>query len=1003
MMWSERGKDVRRLTIRAHLLLAIALLSLVACAPSNASVDLMGYREIMDYEAYLHQHLQDGAGTPDYEVVISAIDYARVSGEVTIGNIEGVDCLLTGEDGFVEWDINIPAAGLYNIELEYYPIKGRGTSIERSLEINGQTPFEGARYLELTRIWGDAESIVSDNQGNELRPLQREYPAWVRQILKDSMGDYLEPYRFYLDEGINTLTLRSRREPVAIGSIRIFQMETTPTYQEVYSAHIQQGRGPASGVLIKLQERDATYRSSATLSPQSDMGDPTLEPYHPVLIRLNSIGGSNWNRVGDWIRWDFEVPEDGFYKIAVKGKQNLRRGSYSSRLVTIDGELPFSELRTVRFPYSTSYEMTVLGPPDSDEPYLFYLTKGKHYIKMEAVLGDLVDLIRTVESSLYDLNSVYRQIIMITSPTPDPIRTYQLDRRIPGLVEELTKQSAIIGEVADGLESFTGQKGGATVLLQDLSRQLIDLAKDPESIPTRLGEFRDNLGALGTWLLDIRTQPLEVDYVVIASPEQQLPRATPTAAERLLHEVRALAASYTHDYRAVGDVHGREGDVVLLKVWMGWGRDQGQILKRLIENDFTPQTGITVNLELVNMNVLLPATLAGRGPDVAMGVSTAQPVNFAFRGGVVDLSEFDDFPEVAARFKHSALVPFMFRDSVYAVPDQQPFLMLFYRADILEELGLDVPQTWDDVLDIIPILQKRNLEIGLPFSSAPRSVSASIGEVSSSIGSLSSSGGVLTFLSFLYQNGEELFVEDGLATNLDDETAVGAFTLWTELYELYKLPLEYSAENRFRMGEMPLVITSYTFYNQLQVFAPELRGKWDFTLVPGTRRSDGIIDRSCPVGPSPTSPGGQSGTIILSASSQKDAAWEFVKWWSSADTQVTFGRQIESLFGPAGRYATANVEAMASLPWSVEEYTRLMAQWEWVRGVPEVPGGYMGGRYLDNAFRRVVYDSEPVRDTLIEYNRMINEEIVRKREEFGLPTTYDELDPIHRRLYWVEE
>jgi ABC-type glycerol-3-phosphate transport system substrate-binding protein len=1002
MIWSERGEDVGRLTIRACLLLAIALLSLVACASSDALTDLSGYREIMDYETYLHQHLQNGASTPDYDLTVRAVDYARTSGDVMVGNIEGVDCLLMGEDGVVEWEVEIPAAGLYNIELEYYPIEGRGTTIERSLEVNGQTPFEGARYLEFTRIWGDAEEIVSDNQGNELRPIQREYPFWTRQALKDAMGDYLEPYKFYLDEGINTLTLRSRREPVALASIRIFQLAEAPTYQEVYAAHIEQGHRPASGVFIKLQERDATYRSSSTLSPQFDMGDPTLEPYHPVLIRLNSIGGSNWSRVGEWVRWDFEVPQDGFYKIAVKGKQNLRRGAYSSRLITIDGELPFSELRTVRFPYSTGYEMTVLGPPDSDEPYLFYLTKGKHYIQMEAVLGDLVDLIRTVEDSLYDLNTIYRQIVMITSPTPDPIRTYQLERRIPGLIEELTKQSATIGEVADGLEAFTGQKGGTTVLLRDLSRQLIDLADDPETIPTRLGEFRDNLGSLGTWLLDIRTQPLEVDYIVIASPEQRLPRATPTLVQRLLHEVRALAASYTHDYRAVGDVYEREGDVVPLKVWIGLGRDQAQILKRMIENDFTPRTGITVNLELISMGVLLPATLAGRGPDVAIGVSTAQPINFAFRGGVVDLTEFEDFPEVAARFKHSALVPFMFRDSVYALPDQQPFLMLFYRADILDELGLEVPQTWDDVLELIPILQKRNMDIGLPFSSAPRSVSMAIGDVSSSVGSLSSSGGVLTFLSFLYQSGEELFVEDGLATNLDNEKAMGAFRLWTELYELYNLPLEYSAENRFRTGEMPLIITGYTFYNQMQVFAPELRGKWDFTLVPGTVRADGVIDRSTPVGPSPTT-SGQTGTIILSSTSQKEAAWEFVKWWSSTDVQVAFGRQIESLYGPAGRYATANVEAMAALPWSVEEYTKLKEQWEWVRGVPEVPGGYMVGRYLDNAFRRVVYASEPVRDTLIEYNRMINEEIVRKREEFGLPTTYEELDPAHRKLYWIEE
>lgn len=990
---------------RARFVLTSLLLALVAFygevqAVTGTATGLLGYKSAVEYEVYLRQHLDAGVVGPEQEIVVHGRDYSRASGEVAAASIEGVDCVYTGEDAVVEWEIVIPSAGLYNIELEYYPVEGRGTSIERALEINGEVPFEGAEYLQFSRIWGDAEEIVRDNQGNELRPLQKEYPSWTRQVLKDSMGDYLEPYKFYLNEGRNTLALRSRREPVAVKSIRVFQLAEPPSYKELLASQMAQGYKPASGVIIKLQERDSTYRSSSTMSPQPDRGDPTLEPYHPVLLRLNAIGGTEWSQAGEWIRWDFEISQDGFYKIAIKAKQNLYRGAYSSRRITIDGQLPFKELQTVRFPYSTSYQMNVLSSPDDGEPYLFYLTKGRHYITMEVVLGDFVDLIRTVETSLYDLNTLYRRIIMITSPTPDPIRTYQLKERIPGLVEELTRQAGIISEVAEDLESFTGQKGGTTVLLQELARQLTDLAADTDSIPSRVGEFRDNLGALGTWLLDVRQQPLRVDYLVIASPEQKLPRANPTTAERLIHEVRALISSYTHDYRAVGDVHSREGDTVPLKVWIGLGRDQAQILKRMIENEFTPKTGIPVNLELVNMGVLLPATLAGRGPDVAMGVSTAQPINFALRGGVVDLTQFPDFDEVALRFKHSALVPFMFRDSVYAVPDQQPFLMLFYRADVLDELGLKVPQTWDDVIEIIPILQKRNMQLGLPFSSPPRSVSMTIGDVSDTIGSLSSSGGVLTLLSFLYQKRQELFIEDGIATNLDNEAAVEAFALWTELYELYKLPLEYNAANRFRTGEMPLIVTGYTFYNTLQVFATELRGKWGFTLVPGTMRPDGTIDRSVPVGPTPTS-SGETGTIILSSSSQIDAAWEFVKWWSSTEVQAAFGRQIESLLGPAGRYATANVEAMRRLPWSVDELDKLMVQWDWVRGVPEVPGGYMIGRYLDNAFRRVVYNSDPVRDTLIEYNRMINEEIVRKRAEFGLPTTYEELDQEHRKLYWV--
>ena len=289
------------------------------------------------------------------------------------------------------------------------------------------------------------------------------------------------------------------------------------------------------------------------------------------------------------------------------------------------------------------------------------------------------------------------------------------------------------------------------------------------------------------------------------------------------------------------------------------------------------------------------------------------------------------------------------------------------------------------------------MDFGLPFSVPAKAMSSSIGDVSSTMGSLSSSGGVLNLLMFMYQKDQELFIEDGIATNLDHEAAVEAFTLWTELYELYKLPLDYNASNGFRMGDMPLVIASYGLYNELQVFAPELRGKWGFTLVPGTLKEDGTIDRSAPAAV------GQTGSMIMAASDKVEEGWEFLKWWTSTETQIEFGRQIESTLGVAGRYATANVEALAGLPWSVEEYQKLMAQWQWVRGVPEVPGGYMIGRYLDNAFRQVVYNNKPARDILVDYNRLINEEIQRKREEFSLPTEFDDLPEEYRKLYWVEQ
>ena len=59
--------------------------------------------------------------------------------------------------------------------------------------------------------------------------------------------------------------------------------------------------------------------------------------------------------------------------------------------------------------------MKRLGLDTHDEPFLFYLEKGKHEITLEAVLGDLADLLFQTEEALYELTSIYRSIIMITS------------------------------------------------------------------------------------------------------------------------------------------------------------------------------------------------------------------------------------------------------------------------------------------------------------------------------------------------------------------------------------------------------------------------------------------------------------------------------------------------------------------------------------------------------------------------------------------------------------
>lgn len=173
-----------------------------------------------------------------------------------------------------------------------------------------------------------------------------------------------------------------------------------------------------------------------------------------------------------------------------------------------------------------------------------------------------------------------------------------------------------------------------------------------------------------------------------------------------------------------------------------------------------------------------------------------------------------------------------------------------------------------------------------------------------------------------------------------------------------------------------MAITDYTFYNTLSVSAPEIRGLWGFTTVPGIEQNDGSIRRD-------VSSGGTS-VIMMDQAKDKEAAWEFMKWWTSRETQVRFGREMEGLMGAAARYPTANIEALKELPWPTLDYQNLEQQWHWVKGIPEVPGGYYTGRNLDNAFREVINNGTHPRDALFDYVEEINREIDFKQKEINL-------------------
>lgn len=977
--------STKKLLVWVGLILGIAVICLVLNLTKTSnfhdkydgydlSADTAGAKREGTYTLYLNAH--SGAARPKQNIEVDVTSYIDAEDAKVTDEYEGAEkALYTGNDSKVTWEVDVPEEGFYNVYLEYMTVKSRGVAIERAFYVNGELPFQNASDMTFLRMWTDASEPRVDNRGNEIRPTQTEVYGWQSTYLKDKMGYVSEPYQFYFEKGKNTITLEAVNEPMVLRKLDIVAVEDEFKYAD-YTAAQTGTKAAGSGLdyVQIVQGEDSTVRSESSLYAKYDRASAITKPYSITKTILNYIGGEAWRNPGQWIEWNVEVPEDGYYHLCIKGRQNYDRGNISYRSLSIDGEAPFDEMKQVAFRFGNDWESLVLSD-ESDKPYSFYLTKGTHTVRLEATLGDMGMILEELSDSTFRLNQIYRTLLVYTGATPDQYRDYKVDQVYPEIMEAMSLESKRLYKIVDEVVETTGQKADKIASAQTLAQQLERFCEKPEKITLEFTTFKENISALGSAILSMSETKLDIDYIAVYGENAKLDKDKSNFFKKAAHEVKSFFASFFIDYDAVGDVYADESNTV--KVWVLTGRDQGTILKSMIDDTFTPATGIPINVEIVGADALLNAVVAGNGPNVVLSVGAGQPVDFALRNAVEDLTQFDDYEEVLKEFVPSTYRQYMLDDSLYALPETLSYNVMFYRKDVLEDLELEVPQTWKELIEMLPTIQGNNLSVGIPTAAGSSGSAAASTAVASAQADLS------MYFTLLYQQGGDLYNDKGTQTIINNEAGVAAFKEYTKYFTDYGIPVIYDFVTRFRSGEMPIGIANFTTYNTLVVSAPEIAGLWDFTLVPGTEKTDengnAYIDRSAFVS--------GSATMMLKTEDEKlkQSAWEFMKWWASSDTQVRFGREIEALLGSSARYATANMEAIKQLSWSASDIEILEKQLSYTVGIREVPGGYYTGRHISNACRKVINEKTDPRETIIDYSIKIDEELTKKRKEFGLP------------------
>ena len=952
-------KNIRK----KHLFVAIAIIAVLACLigvmqirrmPSENAISGVVYQSEQDHWKDSGYTLALGAS-----LEVLAADFAEQSQIVDslspYGKTGPVVHLNAGNS--LTLQIQAEKAGLYRIRAEYAIPEHSTMNCMIALTQDGNSPFDDAQHIVLPQLLSVGSYPFDRNkQGGEIAPDVYNEQIWQTRnfrTMSQSTTDYL---LFYLKEGTNEVTLKLNEGEIYLSRLLLDAPEELPTYEE-YKAMYPASQGGNASIILEAERM--TYKNSAVPSPSATR-DINAYPFESSTHLMSVVGGDTWSTNGVALYYEFDVDVAGWYRLGMKtqrsAKSTAATNTYIYRSISIDGQVPFQEADTMIFPSSRDWQINWLG--NEQEDFCIYLTEGTHVLGLEVNSTMLIPISQRIRELNDQVNDISLEIRKIIGNNTDVYRDWELENFIPNLGQSLYAIADELDALADEMTAINHNQGMNTSVtsMRICAKQLRTLAEDPDEIPNHMTLLTEGSGSvsqkLGELSESILVQPLSIDQIYLVQSEGQIETSSATSWESLVEEVAYFFSSFK------SAVPAEEEDRVIT-VWVNRGRNYVDLLQSMIDNDFTVKTGIHVQLSVMpGEQKLILSNTNGTQPDVAMGVSCAFPYQLALRGALADLRQFDGFNEVAQRFAPGSHVMHVYNDGIYALTDTQDYYVMYYRTDLLEKMGIPIPETWEDVLEILPELRRHGMNFYTPLS-----------------GNTSFKSFYAT-MPFIYQKGASLYSEDGHTVALNSTEGLEAMRFMTDLYTIYGLPNQVGDfYQQFRSGTMPIGISGFPMYLKLDSAAAELSGKWKIALLPGFETESGEITH--------WSTGGGTTSIIFEKSDHKDDAWKFLEWWYSTEVQVEYGQQLQMLYGDEYLWNTANLEALAQMPIDEASKAVILEQMQWLYETPQSPASYMVEREISNVWNKIVLDGENARSALDDAVIIMNQELHRKLEEFG--------------------
>lgn len=911
-----------------------------------------------------YDYLSDSLNANSYIDLINdvAVDYSLDDGSAfyTLGETtdlyeyDGAESVNAYRDHDVTYTVNVNEDGYYYLNLDYYLTGDTLNDFLVNIIVNNTSPFDEAELISIPIMWEDeTKEYETDRYGDEYNPKQEVVLGWHNTAIYDNRYYTEEGLLFYLEAGNNIIVIENdSTEVLVVGDLEVKAPRELPTYEEYASLYSNVALG---NELDSIYATDYIIKNSSFVRV-SNQQTPDLEPFETQNKKINLV--DSWDEAGQTLTYLVEADNEGMYELNLYYKTDSADFDVF-RTVRINGEIPFDEAKSYQVSATDgNWEVLTLG---GTEPYTFHLEAGVNEITFTAEVSPLSKSINDLQLVINHINTFALDIKKIAGDSADKDRTWEITKILPETEENLAAYETILKYNILVLSQYSSERDLSSELsfLNMAIKVIEEVSETPDELPLYIDDLYSGSSSVNQYLGDSITfyqdQDISLNKIILTNDEVK--NLDSNIFQKIGNTIKEFFFALTTD-----KYYSFDADSDALQIWVGRSTTYVDAMQKMADSsEYLQEQGIRVDFSVMpNVDKLVLASAGDTTPDGALGLPAYVPYKLAIRGALYDMTEFDDFWSYTSdKFVPGSMVSYTFNDGVYAVPETINFSALMYRSDIFEALELEVPNTWDDLIGILPQLQRYDMNFYYPTAGD------------------SSTKWFYQTTPLIYQYGGQIYEEDGTSVVLDDQASVEALQFLGDLFTTYSVPTQVpSFYNEFRYSTLPIGVVTFNDYVTIKTSAPEIEGKWE--LAPTLE----YIDPETGEG-NRWYVGNGMGGIIFNDSEKKDETWEFYKWWLETETQIEFASNLLSTYGPTFLWLSANYNAIEELPIPQDDKEIILSQIEWLRDVPRTPGEYIVERGLSDIWNKMVFDNSSARVAIDDVVTDMNREISRKLTEFG--------------------